>query len=157
MWDTFRPIINPGKKKKSTNIDKSIINANTITNDNDIANAFNSYFSSIGSNLADRIPPHNKTFKSFMGSMNINPMLLFEASKDELLKIMSKLKSNKSVGGDGMLPKLVKQCCQELSTPQLTIINRSLRKRIFADKLMLAKVIPIFKKINNFCQEITDL
>ncbi len=38
MWDTFRPIINPGKEKKGTNTDKLIINANTITNDNDIAN-----------------------------------------------------------------------------------------------------------------------
>ncbi len=38
MWDTFRPIINSGKEKKGTNIDKLIINANTITNDNDIAN-----------------------------------------------------------------------------------------------------------------------
>ncbi len=67
LWDTFGHIINLGKKKKSIDID----NANTITNDNDIADAFNSYFSSIGSNLADRIPPQNKTFKSFMGSMNI--------------------------------------------------------------------------------------
>ncbi len=156
LWDTFRHIINPGKKKKSTNIDKLIINVNTITNDNDIANAFNSYFSHILSNLTDRIPPQNTTFKRFMGSMNINSMLLFEASNGELLKFMSQLKSNKSAGSDDMLPKLVKQRCQELCTPLLTIINRSLWEGIFPDKLKIAKVLPFFKK-KHFCQEITYL
>ncbi len=86
MWDTFRPILNAGKKKKGTNIDNLMINANTLTNDNDIANAFNIYFSSIGSNLADSIPLQNITFKSFVGSMNINSVHLFEASEEELLQ-----------------------------------------------------------------------
>ncbi len=44
--------IDPGKKKKSTNIDKLVINTNTITNDNNFANTFYSYFSSIGQTLS---------------------------------------------------------------------------------------------------------
>ncbi len=87
----------------------------------------------------------------------INSMLLFKASKEELLKIMSVLKSNKSAGSDGMLSKIVKQCCHELSTPLLTIINRSLKEGIFPDKLKIAKVIPIFKKNTQKKQKITDL
>ncbi len=80
-------------------------------------------------------------------------MLLFEASKEGLLKIMSKLKSNKSASSDGMLPKLAKHSCQELSTPQsplLTIINRAIWQGIFPDKLKIAKVIHIFKKNEPF-------
>ncbi len=63
---------------------------------------------------------------------------------------MSKSNSDKSAGSDGMLPKLVKQCCQDLSTSLLTIINKSLREEIFTDKLKIAKVIAIFKQNEPF-------
>ncbi len=43
LWDTFGPIINPGKANKKCSVDKLIQNNNVISDNAAIANTFNDY------------------------------------------------------------------------------------------------------------------
>ncbi len=65
--------------------------------------------------------------------------------EDELIKII-KIINNKSAGEDNIPPNIVKACQNQLLKPLLILINRSLNEGIFPDNLKIAKVIPIYKK-----------
>ncbi len=60
LWKCFAPVINPGKNKKRGNISK-LINEHglTITDNINIADEFNKYFSSVGNQLAKEIKAIN--------------------------------------------------------------------------------------------------
>ena len=58
---------------------------------------------------------------------------------------MSKLKSKKSYGYDGISNILLKSIIPEIQAPLAIIFNKSLRDGIFPEKMKLAEVIPIYK------------
>ncbi len=51
-----------------------------------------------------------------------------------------------SCGFDGLSMKLLKMAKEVFIEPLLTIINQTLRRGIFPDKLKIAKVSPVYKK-----------
>ena len=66
-------------------------------------------------------------------------------SENEILKIISKLKTKCSSGVDEISTRFLKQYSSILTKPLTKIINQSLSTGIFPDKLKIAKVIPIHK------------
>jgi hypothetical protein len=146
LWDTFGPIINPEKKSKTCCIGKLLFNGHSFESNKDIANAFNTYFSNIGSKLSDKCPNTNVDYMSYMGSANPSSMFMYGINEEELTRLMLGLNSRKSAGSDGMPPKIVRKCHKELIPLLLILINRSLSEGIFPDRLKIAKVIPIFHK-----------
>ncbi len=56
LWKIFVPVFNPGKPKKLSNTSKLINElGGTVTSNHEIANEFNKYFTTIGSQLAEKI------------------------------------------------------------------------------------------------------
>ena len=55
MWDTIGTIINPQKMKRKQRITQINYNNKTIRSDQEIANALNSHFSSVGKKLPGKI------------------------------------------------------------------------------------------------------
>ena len=60
------------------------------------------------------------------------------------------LKINKSAGYDDISFNVVKKCFGVLHQPLLRTFNLSLRTGIFPDKLRIAKVIPLYKRSENY-------
>lgn len=69
-----------------------------ITNVNDIANAFNNYFASIGSTLANAIPAVDCSFEKFLKRPLCNSFLLFPTTTIEIKAEINNLNQTKSTG-----------------------------------------------------------
>jgi len=111
----------------------------------DIADRFCEYFTNIGPNLASAIPTVNSaTFCSFLGSKDYPPFILKPTDTCELESICS-LFSPKAPGYDNIAMRVIKHSFHLISAPLANIINLSLLKGIFPDKLKIGKVIPIYK------------
>ena len=144
MWKVYSELIGKGRKN-SNRVDKLVVDGKEATSDKDIADMFNSYFSSIGSNLANKFPQTNCFVDYLHGhfddSMFVNPL-----GREELLKLIKALDSKKACGIDDISPKMLSHNADLIVDPLLHIINLSLNQGIFPSKLKLSKVIPLYKK-----------
>lgn len=97
-----------------------------ITDDRQMANAFNDYFISVGPNLAKSI--------DYTSPSPIQPQLLSICLKSttykEIEKIISHLKDS-AAGDDQIKPKILKKVAHELRKPVCKIINLSFNKGHF--------------------------
>ena len=117
-----------------------------ISDEKDIANKFNAFFTNIGKNLADKINdvPH-KHFSDYLVS---KPNTKFEFQPVEIKevdKIISQLDSKNSSGYDSISNILIKSIVDIILKPLTVIINQCLKMGIFPNQLKIAKVVPIFK------------
>ncbi len=65
LWDTFGPIINPGRANMKNPINKIIQNNKVITDYKNISNTFNDYFVNVGSKITEKMPK-NDNFKKYL-------------------------------------------------------------------------------------------
>ncbi|XP_065665397.1 uncharacterized protein LOC136086832 [Hydra vulgaris] len=132
-----------------TEDERTVVNERKI-----IAESFNNFFINAGQNLANKITPGNKNFKSYIKEEDCG-MDELEVYPDELRFAFNILKPNKSSGLDDISPGVVKEVFDIIENPLLTIFNLSFNKSIFPDLLKLARVVPIFKdgdisKLSNY-------
>jgi hypothetical protein len=131
-----------------------IINNTRVTERRVIANAFNSYFTSI----ASRMNTHTHTdiignvlianipsFSQFLPTTNPNSIFLRDCSLTEIEEIVSKLQNGKS---SDIPVSIVKKTSLIISPFLETLFNESMKNGIFPSELKLAKVTPIYKKDN---------
>ena len=117
-----------------------------ITDPMEIADRFCKYFTNIGPNLAIAIPTVNSaTFRSLFGSRDYSPIILKPTDTRELENICSLFSPRKAPGYDNISMRVIKHSFHLISAPLANIINLSLSKGIFPDKLKIGKVIPIYK------------
>ena len=63
----------------------------------------------------------------------------------DVKQLIDKLDANKSCGIDGIGPKILKHCGDNVTIPLASIINKCIDKCVFPDSLKEAFVIPIHK------------
>ncbi len=68
--------------------------------------------------------------------------------RDTVIKIINDMKPKSSCGFDGLSMKLLKMTKDVFIEPLLIIINQALSTGIFPDKLKIAKVTPVYKKVD---------
>jgi hypothetical protein len=112
MWRNINKLI--GKTSKTTNVTSVKSNYQIFTNKDDIAETFNDYFSKIGTELSNRIPPSNKGFEEYLEPTaqdrpTVSAVFEFKSvSIDEVETVLSKLKVSKSSGQDKIPVKILK-------------------------------------------------
>lgn len=125
-----------------------------ITDPNDIANIFNKNFIDLVDVYNNKTNNHNynkrKQHKNYQIQSNIHSIFLNPVTPQDITKIIKNLKNKNSVGHDEICTKVIKFCNEELSNPLSHIINLSISKGIFPDKLKITVVKPLFKKGNKF-------
>ena len=130
-----------------------IHNDETLTDNEEIADCFNSYFANIGVQLSssfeesDRMP----SFETYLGDDNVNPNLSFHftpVTEDLVLTPISNLQNKTSSGMDGISNKLLKWIKYIVVQPLTLIINQSLTSGIYPDKFKISKITPLHKKDN---------
>ena len=89
-----------------------------------------------------------KILNSFIGDVNLPPIILKPTNAGELESICSMFASGKAPGYDNISMRVIKHSFDLISAPLTDIINLSLQKGTFPDKLKLTKVIPIYKANN---------
>lgn len=145
MWQTLNNLLGRNKNSKFpdffTNSD-----GHKISNNNDIAEKFNSFFTNIGSTLAAKIPDPPSDFKPPLALFNNqHSLFLTPTSCIEIDEITSKLKLSNSSGDDNISNTLLKKIMPSINLPLVHIFNLSLSNGVVPTKLKIAHVTPIFK------------
>lgn len=143
-WKIINSAINKNDGKE--HISKIKHNNISIDDDTQIATTFNNYFSQIGKNLADTIPPTDKQFHEFLKNPNSSSFCFRPVLKKEIIDIVANLKDKRSAGHDGIDNILLKGVINVIVEPLVHIFNLSLTKGIVPNGMKISKVVPIFKK-----------
>ena len=153
VWDIVN--LETNKTGNAEEINTLKIDGNTISDHQEIANAFNKYFLTVAENinmkqnapssqnLDNATPLHYLTqaFKHPFPSLNLRSV-----STKEIEEIIKFLKPKNSSGYDGITTKLIKISTSFISSPLTYICNKSLSSGIFPDRMKYAVVKPLFKK-----------
>ena len=144
-WEGIRELVNMNKKK-SNNIKMIYENNKNITNNKDMANSFNNYYSNVGKNIEQKIPKTNTHFLSFL-NFTVNSKFSFTLCSDaEIKSIISEFVSNKASGPNSIPTNLLKEFIDLFAYPIKLLVNKSLKNGIFPDMFKIAQVCPIYKK-----------
>ena len=147
-WKQINEIMQ--KKKKTPDLPKYFLDNNKVITENiDIANCFNNFFSNIGPALANAISsPPNKSFRDYLTPSITSSFNFNMVTEEDTFKVINNLKSKTSTGHDGLSSILLKFIAPQILEVLTMILNQSLSTGIFPDSLKIAKITPIFKKEN---------
>jgi hypothetical protein len=147
IWKTINDILSKSKKKRSFPSFFKDEENNIITDKVQIANKFNTFFTTIGPNLARKITaPRNKTFQNYLTKTCDNIFKFQDITEITVNNIIDNLAPKISFGFDGLSTKLIKSIKPVIVRPITIIINQMLKTGTFPDKLKIAKINPIYKK-----------
>jgi len=145
LWE----IINNERKNSDSKVLKPIelsINGSIVKDPTSVAQHFNHYFTSIAD---ETLKNNGKTpFPSNVHlPPDINPpdLVLWPTTYEEVLEVITSLKSKPSAGIDELSSIVLKHCKEELAFPLTSIINKSFAQGTFPTSLKIAKVFPKFK------------
>ncbi len=143
-WSVLKQAI--GKRNDTSNLPQTFKVDNTnISDESEIADNFNKYFSNIGKTTSDNVPKTRAKFTDYMKTPLVNSIFLETIEPDQVIEITNKLKPKLSAGPDEISSKLLKETIEYIKYPLTHIINRSLLTGIVPNQLKIAKVIPIYK------------
>ena len=122
------------------------IDGSSVTEDKDIANSFNSYFSSLAENMNKSIDiranVHNN-FAEFLPNIEKSSLFLEDVTVNEILEIINDLSNDKASD----IPVVVIKHCNAVISPVLAkIFNMRIKDGFFPDSLKIGKVTPVYKK-----------
>ena len=167
-WGIINRVLNRSRET-SIKTSKFIVDDTEITNDSKIANAFNKFYVSIGSNnnigtgnnrigdvnndnvVNDHI--NNNNFS--INDLNLGvtgPQVEFEfndVTDDELTSVVSGIKCT-AAGVDELPMTLIKRNLCSFTLPLLYLCNLSMQSGVFPDESKLARVIPLYKKNSKY-------
>ena len=122
-------------------------NDRIITDLDEIANKFNTYFINIGHSLSEQI--HATRSSNEYLSNRTNTIFNFTEVTEECIdSIIKNMKSKSSTGYDNISNKLVKSAKDVLIKPLTLLMNQIIHTGEFPNQLKIAKVKPLFKKGN---------
>jgi hypothetical protein len=112
-----------------------------------IANTFNNFFSTVGSKIANSLPPSNTDPLSYCAELPDTARLLELEGCGQILvgNTIKRLVSKNSTDLDGISSKLLKAIQIEIERPLAHIFSLSLATGVFPDHLKASRVVPIHK------------
>jgi len=117
---------------------------NILSNDFDKATNFNTFFASVFTRENVHEEPKPDDFRILNGNKCTD--ILFD--DEDVLKLLDKLRANKSPGPDELFPRLLLETKHEIAYPLFVLFRRSLDEAAIPTEWKRANVCPIFKKGN---------
>ena len=143
-WTTINEIIGHSQNAANSLPNQLNYKDKTYYQKPEVAECFNDFFASVGTNLASKIPATNKNFLSYLDKFD-STMSFSSLTPDELEKAFKSLKSNKSPGIDEIDVNVIKEIFDIIKPILQHIFNLSILEGKFPDELKIAKVTPVFK------------
>ena len=116
-----------------------------MTGHKDIANAINSYFTSIASSLLANSNEIESEFAPDEAPLNIEPFKFTIRNVNEVSKAIEDLNQAKATGPDGIPVRALKMAAPNISRSLTHLFNESLSTGKFPSAWKTAKVTPLFK------------
>ena len=149
LWSTLEEII-PNKKQQNGIIGVNS-NGEIVTSHKDIANCFNSYFSTVGQKLADGFDDDaDVDADENLDGPAPRRFMFTEITPDEVYKQLMKMPSGKATGLDDISPRLLKAGAPVIAGPLASIMNMSIRSGVVPAKWKQSRATPIFKEGDRF-------
>jgi sarcosine oxidase/L-pipecolate oxidase len=146
--DTWHILKEAANLSRSTHHITEILSNGTITtNDTEIANTFNRFFSTAGANIANSLPTTNKDPLSYLPELTDTIRYLELEGCGQILvgNTIKQMVSKTSTDLDGISTKLLKAIQPEIEKPLAHIFRLSLEIGTFPTQLKASRVIPIHK------------
>lgn len=137
--------LNARNSRHTTSIKEIKVSDETINSPDKIAEAFNAYFSNVGSNLAAEIPNTSASKPEDYLNPTIKTFSLQNPSIDQVKKLLKTIDVKKAAGLDKIPNKLLK-IASDVVAPSLTeIFIQSIATGIFPSDWKEARVSPLYK------------
>jgi exonuclease III len=143
-WKLINELINKNKGDCKAAIELTV-NGLTVSEPKDVADKFNIFFSSIGSELASKIPSSAVPFENYLSGSFPDTIVLLPTSRTEIINITALLSNKTSYGIDEVPLTLLKKIIDPIAQVLSNLINSSFEIGHFPQELKRAKVCPIFK------------
>ena len=125
-------------------------NGKFITDQKQVANKFNHFFTNVAENLSKSIKKGNTKYQDYLKNPNESSLFLKGTTPHELNLILQQMDSKKSIDIYGISTKCIKLAGPDVIEVLSSIFNRSILEGIFPNALKLAKIIPIHKGVSQF-------
>jgi len=152
LWKTLKNLGLPSKNKSGSKVNLNI-DGNLNSNNADIADHFNSHYSTLAEKLVEKLPPAPKRFGKketanyYEGKNLQNNNFTFQAvDQFKISKILNNLNDSKSPGFDNIPGHFLRDGDEILSRKIAAIFNLSVLLNKFPNQCKKAKIKPIFKK-----------
>ena len=148
LRETWKGIKNIIQTKSTINsLLTYILNKETsVTDPIQIANTFNSFFSSIGEDLQSKIHSSHTNFTRYLKNPNIYSIFISPTNSTEVYNLISSLKNGKASGPNSIPTIVLKHLNSEISIVLANLFNLSFSTGVFPDILKTSSIIPLFKK-----------
>ena len=105
----------------------------TITDKNDIADGFNTFYATIGIDLSSKIAPPLKdaSIHDYLENRNTNSMFLSPTNEEEIISIIRTCNNKTSTDSNDISMNIVKKTIDTISKPLTTIFNMSFENGVF--------------------------
>jgi exonuclease III len=129
-WETLNEIL--GKNRGSVNIDSVNINGNSCSEPVEIANHFNTFFTAVGQQISDSVPPVEKKAEDYINyNRPVPDLLLQNTTPEHIIKTVKNFKPKNSSDAQGVSTKMIKHIGNEIAVPLAHIFNLSLSTGVF--------------------------
>jgi hypothetical protein len=141
-WSTIQSLL--CRKSRANSIKSILIDGVAVSDEQNVADEFNKFFTSVGIDLDNNIPKSNESPLKYITANLQSSFFVSPVTPSEIENIIGNLK--KSSSNKDVLPmKILSKARNILSVPISNLINSSFCSGIFPDFLKVASVIPIFK------------
>ena len=144
-WSLINEVLgnNPNKSIST----KFNINDKCITDQQEIANHFNSFFASIGTKISQQIKNHDQIdHRQYLINRPVTTFYFHEITTQDVMCIISKLPNKKSTGYDEISTETIKILSAVISPTLFLIINKCILNGTVPDEMKVSKIKPLFKK-----------
>ena len=121
-------------------------NGSSITDPSQIANVFNSYFSTIGETLQSKIHSSYLNFTKYLKNPNIHSFFISPTDSTEVYNLIASMKNGKAYGPNSIPTVVLKHFNSEISVVLADLFNLSFSTGVFPSILKTSSVLPLFKK-----------
>ena len=147
VWDAINEATNSVSKKGS--IDSIKIDDILFSDDLEIANNFNNFFSKIGPKTAEKVHHTNKNFRDFLPTPPLNSLFMQPIDENAIVSTVNGMEKKSSKDINDISIMFLSEHIREVAGPLAHIFNLSLQKGIFPSRMKTSKTVPIFKNIDS--------
>ena len=143
-WKTINNLL--GRSPGNTVVNELKFNDTKITSPEEIANAFNTYFTDIGPNLASSIDDTDITFDRFVKPATSKMTRFKLVSHTKVVKLLNGLSNSKATGLDKISGKILKTAAPTIALSLTHIFNYAIITSCFPYEWKAARLLPLHKK-----------
>jgi cell fate (sporulation/competence/biofilm development) regulator YmcA (YheA/YmcA/DUF963 family) len=146
-WDLLKETALGVNNSKINSIDEILDNGKLLTNNTEMANTFNEFFTSVGKKISDNIPATNIDPSSTITDLdeNIRKFEFENIGPVWITDIVKKFANKSSPDLDGISLKFLKKIIDYIALPLSHIFTLSVSNGVFPEKLKECRIVPIFK------------